>query len=202
MARETIKHGVDLEQFGAFIENATKNPNDVMLGLGARGIDEGRAMHSLAKLGDYTYGGDEIHSETRDYTLQLGAFKRVEADAGFVDPADRPEPIEVALAALTGCINAALGLVAMENEIELDGLETDVNATFDPQAFFGIEEAEEAGDMYDDISIDIEVSGPGLTDEDAEMLREGVARSPVFDLISRSRELSPEVRTKSEPKVA
>ncbi|WP_276299490.1 OsmC family protein [Halorussus lipolyticus] len=202
MAPETIQHGVDLEQYGAFIEDATKNPNDVMLGLGARGIAEGRAMHSLAKLGDYTYGGDEIHSETRDYSLQLGAFKRVEADAGFVDPADRPEPIEVALAALTGCINATLGLVAMENEIELDGLETDVNATFDPRAFFGIEETGEAGDVYDDISIDIAVSGPGLTDEDAETLREGVARSPVFNLFSHSREMSPEVSLQDERAVA
>ncbi|WP_135825003.1 OsmC family protein [Halorussus ruber] len=202
MARETIQHGVDLEQFPKFIEHATENPEDAMLGLGARGIAEGRAMHTLAKLGDYTYGGDEIRSETRDYTFQLGAFKEVEADAGFVDPADRPEPVEVALAALTGCINATLGLVAMENEIELDDLETEVSLDLDPRVFFGIRDAEETGDVYDDFGIDIEISGPDLTDEDAEMLREGVARSPVFNLVSQSHEMSAEVNLKDVPKAA
>lgn len=202
MARQTIKHGVDLEQYGAFIESATKNPNDVMLGLSARGVAEGRAMHSLAKLDSYTYGGDEIRRETREYTFPLGAFKEVEADAGFVDPADRPEPVEFALAALTGCINATLGVVAMENEIELDDLETEVSLDLDPRVFFGIQDAEETGDVYDDFGIDIEISGSDLTDEDAEVLRDGVARSPVFNLMSQSHEMSAEVNLKDTPQVA
>lgn len=200
MAQQTIKHGVDLEQYGAFIEDATKNPDDVLLGLGARGIAEGRAMHSLAKLDGYSFGDEEIRRETREYTFPLGAFKEVEADAGFVDPADRPEPVEVALAALTGCINATLGVVAMENEIELDELETEISVTLDPRVFFGIRDAEEAGDVYDDFGVDIEISGPDLTDEDAEMLRDGVARSPVFNLMSQSHEMSAEVNLKDVPK--
>jgi uncharacterized OsmC-like protein len=202
MARETIKHGVDLEQYPDFIDHGRRNPEDLLLGLGAKGIAEGRAMHTLAKVGDYTYGGDDIERETRDYTFQLGAFKEVEADAGFVDPGDRPEPVEMALAALTGCINATLGIVAMENEIELDGLETDVSVTLDPRAFFGIEDAERAGDVYDDLEIEVDISGPGLTENDAETLRKGVARSPVFNLVSDSRELSPEVRVTDKQKIA
>ncbi|WP_137286662.1 OsmC family protein [Halorussus salinisoli] len=202
MARETIKHGVDLEQYPNFIEQATESPEDVMLGLGARGVAEGRAMHTLAKLDAYSYGGDEIRRETRQYTFPLGAFKEVEADAGFVDPADRPEPVEVALAALTGCINATLGIVAMENEIELDDLATEVDVTLDPRVFFGIRDADHSDETYDDFTIDIEVSGPDLTEEDAETLREGVRRSPVFNLFSLSHEMSPEVRMENVPKAA
>ncbi|MFC7081860.1 OsmC family protein [Halorussus caseinilyticus] len=196
MASETIKHGVDLEQFAAFLEHGTENPDDVMLGLGATGIDEGRPMHTLAKIDGYSYGGDEIRRATREYTFQLGAFKEVERDAGFVDPDDRPEPVEVALAALTGCINATLDVVAMENEIEFENLETEVSVTLDPRAFFGIRDADDAGDVYDDFAIDVEVAGPDLTDADAETLRNGVARSPVFNLMSRSHEMTPEVRVK------
>lgn len=199
MATETIKHGIDLEQYAAFIERGTENPEDVMLGLGARGIDEGRPMHTLAKIDGYDYGGEEIRRPTRQYTFQLGAFKEVERDAGFVDPDDRPEPVEVALAALTGCINATLDVVALENEIELDALETDVRATLDPRAFFGIEDADDAGDVYDDFAIDLEVGGADLSDEDLETLRAGVARSPVFNLMSRSHEMSTEVRVKDAP---
>jgi hypothetical protein len=46
------------------------------------------------------------------------------------------------------------------------------------------------------------VSGPSLTDADAETLRGGTRRSPVFDLVRRSQEMSPEVHLKSEPKAA
>jgi len=202
MARETIKHGVDLEQYGEFIESATENPNDVMLGLSARGVAEGRAMHSLGKLDSYTLGDEEVRSETREYTFPMGAHKEMEAKAGFVDPADRPEPVEIALAALTGCINATLGVVAMENEIELDDLETEVDVTLDPRVFLGSRDADHGEETYDGVDIDVAVSGPDLTDEDAETLRDGMRRSPVFNLISRSHEMSPEVRMKNAPKAA
>ncbi len=199
MASKTIEHGIDLEQFAAFLEHGTENPEDVMLGLGAKGIDEGRPMHTLAKIDGYRYGDEEIRRPTREYTFQLGAFKEVERDAGFVDPDDRPEPVEVALAALTGCINATLDVVALENEMELDALETDVSVTLDPRAFFGIRDADEAGDVYEDFAVEIEVAGTDLSDEDRETLRAGVARSPVFNLMTRSHELSPEVRLKDAP---
>lgn len=202
MAQSTIKHGVDLEQYGRFIENATANPDDVMLGLGATGFAEGRPMHTLAKLGGYSYGGEEVRRETRDYSLQLGAFKEVEADAGFVDPSDRPDPVEVALAALTGCVNATLDVVALENGIELDHLETSVSADLDPRVFFGIRDAERGDETFGDITVDVEVGGPDLSAEDAEILREGVARSPVFNLVSRAQEMAPTVRMNDESRAA
>lgn len=194
MVPETIQHGVDLEKYPAFVEHMAETPADAMLGLGATGIAEGRAMHSLAKFGDYSYGGEQISRPTRDYTLALGAFREVESDAGFVDPGDRPEPVEVALAALTGCINATLGIVAMENEIELEGLETSVDVDLDPRVLFGVRGTEEADETYGDVEIDVEVSGPGLTETDAETLREGIARSPVYTLMTGSHEASSEVR--------
>ncbi|NHN60919.1 MULTISPECIES: OsmC family protein [Halorussus] len=202
MAQKSTEHGVDLEQYAKFIEHATANPEDAMLGLGATGFAEGRPMHTLAKLGGYSYGGEDVRRETRDYSLQLGGFKEVEADAGFVDPADRPEPVEVALAALTGCINATLDVVALENGIDLDHLETRVSADLDPRVFFGIRDVEHGDETYDDITIDVEVGGPDLTDEDAAILREGVARSPVFNLVSRAHEMTPEMRMNDESRTA
>ncbi|MFC4448482.1 OsmC family protein [Halorussus aquaticus] len=202
MAQETIEHGVNLEQYGAFVENMTEKPEEAMLGLGARGVAEGRAMHTLAKLDAYRYGGEDIRRETREFTFQLGAHKEVEADAGFVDPADRPEPVEVALAGLTGCINATVGIVAMENDIDLDGLETTVGLDLDPRVLFGVHGTERSDETYDNFEIDIDVSGPDLTEADAETLREGVRRSPVFNLMSLPHEMSPEVRTRDEPKAA
>lgn len=202
MAQETIKNGVDLERYAEFVEHATKNPEDVMLGLGAKGIAEGRAMQTLGKTNEYTYGGEEIKRETREYTFPMGAHKELEADAGFVDPNDRPEPVEVALAALTGCVNTVVGVAALEAGIDLDDLETTVRLDLDPRVFLGIHDVERSEETYDDIEIDVEVSGPGLTEEDAETLRRGALRSPVFNLMALSHEMSPEVRLKDVPKAA
>lgn len=202
MASETIKNGVDLEQYAEFIDHATKNPEDVQLGLGARGIAEGRAMYTLGKTGKYTYGGEDIERETREYTFQMGAFKELESDAGFVDPNDRPEPVEIAMTALTGCLNTVVGVAALEAGIELDELETTVSVDLDPRVFFGIHDADRSEETFDNFGIDIEVSGPGLTEADAETLRKGALRSPVFNLMALSHEMSPDVRLKDVPKAA
>lgn len=202
MAHETIKHGVNVEQYGEFVDHATENPEDVMFELGARGVYEGRAFHTLSKVDGYSLGGEEIRRETREYTFPLGAHKEVEEAAGFVDPTDRAEPIEVALAALTGCINAAVTVAALEAGIDFEDLETTVELDFDPRVLLGIHDADRSDETYDDIEIDIEVSGTGLTEADAETLRKGALRSPVFNLMALSHEMSPEVRLKDVPKAA
>jgi len=198
MAQETIKQGVDLEQYAAFVENAAANPEDVQLRLGARGVAEGRAMQTLGKTAKFTYGGEEIERETREYTLPMGAHKELETDAGFVDPNDRAEPVEIALAALTGCLNAVVGVAALEAGIDLHDLETTVNLDLDPRVFLGVHDVDRSDETFGDI----EVSGPGLTEADAETLRRGALRSPVFNLMALSHEMTPEVRFKDVARAA
>lgn len=190
----TVTHGVDLEAFHEFVEYATENPDDVQFELGARSCYEGRLFHSLAKIDAYTLGDDEIERETREYTLPLGAWKEVEAAAGFVDPTDRMEPIEVALAALTGCLNVAVGVTALANEIDVDDLETTVRLDFDPRVILTIHDVDRADEMFDDIRVEIAVSGESLTDEEAEILAAGAKRSPVWNLVTLAHEMEPVVR--------
>ena len=45
--------------------------------------------------------------------MEMGLWGELEEAVGFEDPADRMEPLEAALAALTGCINATVGLHAV-----------------------------------------------------------------------------------------
>lgn len=202
MAQEPIKNGVNLEQYAEFVERATEHPEDVQLGLGARGVAEGRVTQTLGKTDKFTYGGEDVERETREYTFPMGAHKELEADAGFVDPNDRPEPVEIALAGLTGCLNTVVGVAALEAGIDLDELETTVRVDLDPRVFLGIHDVERSEETYDNFEIDVEVSGPGLTEEDAETLRRGALRSPVFNLMALSHEMSPDVRLKDVPKAA
>lgn len=198
----TVKQGVDLEQFEEFVQYATDNPDDVQFELGARALYEGRLFHSLAKVDAYTLGGDEIKRETREYTLPLGAWKEVEAATGFIDPTDRMEPIEVALAALTGCLNVAVSVAAVANEIELDDLETTVRLDFDPRVIFMIHDVDQSEDTFDDIRIEIEVSGKGLSEEEADLLVAGAERSPVWNLMRLAHDMEPVISVKQTPVAA
>lgn len=199
---ETIKQGVDLRKFHEFVEYATENPEDVQMELGARAPYEGRLFHSLAKIDAYTLGGEEIERETREYTLPLGAWREMEEASGFVDPTDRMEPIEVALAALTGCLNVAVGVTALANDIELDDLETTVRLDFDPRVVLMIHDPDQSEETFDDIRVEIEVSGADLSNEDAELLAAGAKRSPVWNLMHLAHEMEPVVDVKQAPEAA
>ncbi|WP_135366116.1 OsmC family protein [Halosimplex halophilum] len=192
--KESVKHGVDLEAFHEFVEYASENPEEVAFELGASALYEGRLFHSLAKVDAYSLGGEEIKRETREYTLPLGAWKEVEEATGFVGPTDRMEPIEVALAALTGCVNVAVGVTALANDIELEGLETTVRLDFDPRVIFMIHDVDRSDESFDDIRIEIAVSGEDLSDEDAEILAAGAQRSPVWNLMRLAHDMEPTVQ--------
>lgn len=199
---ESVTQGVDLEKFHEFVEHATANPEEIQMELGARALYEGRLFHSLAKVDEYTLGGEEIERETREYTLPLGAWKEMEDASGFVDPTDRMEPIEVALAALTGCLNVAVGVTALANDIELDDLETTVRLDFDPRVVVMIHDVDRSDETFDDIRVEIEIDGENLSDEDADVLAEGAKRSPVWNLMSFAHDMEPVVDVGRTPEPA
>ncbi|WP_255195443.1 OsmC family protein [Halorarius litoreus] len=187
-----VKHGVDLERFSEFAEHAATHRDEIQLELSASATYEGRAGHSLTKVKAYSLGGEPIERATREYTLPMGAWREVEAAAGFVGPTDRPEPIEVALATLTGCLNVAVSFTALHEGIDIDGLETSVRLDFDPSVVFFLDEVENSETTFDDIDITIEVSGD-ITDEQREVLQAGARRSPVWNLMRLPNDMEPSV---------
>lgn len=194
--KETIRQGIDVGALGAFLEYAEENPADVQFGLGATGVYEGRAIHTKATTGPYALGGEEIDRIAREYTHHFGGHREVEEAVGFVDPTDRPEVIETALAALTGCINAAVSMSALVRGIELDELETTVHIEWDPFVFLHLEDVEgEDGpvDMFGDLEVEIVVSGEGLDTDDVQYLEESVGRSAVYNLVTLAHRCEPHV---------
>lgn len=184
---ERVRQGVDLDALSAFLEYAEENPDDVQFELGARGTYEGRAIHTKASTGPYTLGGNTIDRVAREYTYHFGGHREVEEAVGFVDPTDRTEVIETALAALSGCINAAVSMSALAAGIDFDELETTVSSAWDPFVFLHLEEIEHDGepvDMFGDLEVEIVIAGEGLGESDLEYLRESVGRSAVYNLMT------------------
>ncbi|WP_224333696.1 OsmC family protein [Haloprofundus halobius] len=194
----TVTQGVDVEKLKAFLEFAEANPEDVQFDLEATGVYEGRAIHTKATTGPYTLGGQRIDRTAREYVHHLGGHREVEDAVGFVDPTDRQEVIELALAALSGCINAAVSMSAIAAGIELDTLETSVRIAWDPFVFLHLEEiTTEDGDpvdMFGDLEVDIEVDGDGLGEDERSYIEESVGRSAVYNLVTLPHRCRPSVR--------
>lgn len=170
--------------------------------LGATATYEGRAGHSLAKVDEYSIGGETIERATREYTFPLGAWKEVEEVAGFVGPTDRSEPIEVALAALAGCLDVAVSFTALHEGIDLADLETTVSLDFDPSIVLFLDDVENSEETFSNISVEIEVDGD-ISEAERKLLEEGSMRSPVWNLMRLAHDMEPHVsRTDAERVVA
>jgi len=185
-----------------FLAYAEANPEAVQFELSAVGTDEGRVLHTRTQTQSYSLGGQEFDRVARGYTHHFGGHKEVEDAVGFVDPTDREEAIEVALAALTACINGSVSLSAVQAGVDIDEIETTVTVDFDPSVFLGIEEARNAEgtpvNMYGDLRVDIQVSGDDLDDDVLDHVREWVSRSPVYNLMTLGHEAPPQVSQKSD----
>lgn len=190
-------HGVDMAAHEEFLAFAEENPEAVQFVLSATGTDEGRVLHTRSITQSYKLGGQEFDRVARQYTHHFGGHQEVEEAVGFVDPTDREEAIEVALAALTGCINGSISLSAIQAGVEIDDLETTVTVDVDPSVFLGLEEIRNADgartNMYGDLQIDIQVSGEDLDNETLDQIGEWVNRSPVYNLMTLGHEAAPQV---------
>lgn len=192
-----IAHGIDLDAHEQFLAFAKENPEDVQFVLRAEGTDEGRVLHTRSTTGSYSLGGEEIDRVARKYSYHIGGHKEVEDSVGFVDPTDRPEAMEVALAALTGCINGAISMSAVQAGVDLDEIETNITVGWDPSVFLGLSETTDANgapsDMWGDLQIDIEVSGDDVDEETLDQVREWVDRSGVYNLVTLAHKATPTV---------
>jgi len=196
MANERgVTHGIDLETLDEFAERAANDPEAVQLGLGASATYEGTAAHSLAKIDSYELGGEMIARETRDYTIPYGGWREVLDAGGWIGATDRMEPIEVALSALAACINVGISINAAANGADVEHLQTQVRADFDPAVLFDLAELKEADSVFENVTAEIEIEGEGL---DRDLIDEWARRAPVYTLVSLGQDVEMAVDTPAQ----
>jgi uncharacterized OsmC-like protein len=191
-----IREGVDLEALRRFGEHAGAHPEEVQFVLEASGSYEGRAAHTRATTGPYTLGGQRIDRIARHFVYHLGAHKEVEEALGFTDPTDREEPTEVALAALTACINTAVSASALARGIALSRLETRVSIGWDPFVFLHLRDADESSHLvnqFEGMKVQVVVDGEDLTESDRAYLQGSIRRSAVYNLFTLGHRNTPVV---------
>lgn len=200
-----LERGLDIEAFESFCEFARANPADVQFALEANGASEDRAVHTIARTGPYTLGGQRIDRSARQYVYHVGAHREVESALGFSAPTDRPEATEIVLAALTGCINAVVSTSALKRGIVLDRLETRVRIGWTPYVFLHLEDPESKGtlrDQFGDLQVELVIDGENITAEDDAYLRESIKRSAVYNLLRLGHACSPTIVNAAEATAA
>lgn len=196
-SESTVRQGIDVEQYKQFVEFVRENPGAVRGELTVVGEYEGTAYHSSFHLGRYRMGGGEAGTQ-RDYTPHFGVPWEFEEAAGHVDPVDRMESLEVALGALTTCIDSTIAQAALLDGLDVENVRTTVQLPIDLQVLLGIKSTEQRDTLVGDLSIIIEIEGESLDTSDRERLAKMVNRSPVYALITLSHRTEPIIHVVTE----
>jgi uncharacterized OsmC-like protein len=175
-----VVNGMDLEKLEAFRESLSQSP--ATLGLEATGVWEGHSGRSTVHIGPYRLNGDHIDRPTRHYTFPYGAWREVEAAAGFEGPTDRVEPVEMTLGAVVSCLSNSIALNAHRHGIKLEGLEIKASCNVDPSVLFEVKEPDCHPSCMPKITTEVKVKGD-LRPEQLETIRRLVSHSPVHGLI-------------------
>ncbi len=191
-----VKHGVDVNGFMKFIDWVAENPDDAMLEFRASGTAEEAANRTVATIGEWGLGGGEMGAD-RMHVLEFGLPPELEEAMDYVEPTDRYEAIEAALAGLTACINGTIVWNAMREGIAVDEVETRVRVPTDLRMLFGIHDVDSASEMFGELQIDVDVSGTDLRDEDVEKIKQYYRRSPVYTLVTLAQPNEPRVTVRS-----
>jgi uncharacterized OsmC-like protein len=190
-----IEHGVDAGGHLEFIDWLEANPDDGMLKFQATGVAEEVANRTTATIGDWALGGEEMGGE-REHVLEFGLPSELEEAMAYVEPTDRYEAIEGALAGLTACINGTIVYNAIREGIDVEEVTTTVRAPVDLRMLFGIHDVDRAHDMYGELEIDVNVTG-NLTTAERSMVRQFPKRSPVYNLVTLEHPNRPNVQIQS-----
>lgn len=182
----SVIKGVNLAKFNAGIEDIRANPAHGRVEFRATGESEEMLYHSTARIGSFKAAGQEM-GKTREYVLHLGLPIELQGDVEH--PVDRIEPVELALAALSDCIIGTISMHALLNGIDIDSISTTIQAPLNLQVLVGIDGLEKRNQIYENISIDVEIEGSNLTEKQRLFLSEQTKRSPVFNLIALAQKM-------------
>jgi hypothetical protein len=196
LQQERVEHGVDVDEYRQFIDWMAENPDEATIEFRATGVAEEVANRTTATIGGWGLGGNEM-GDSREHVLEFGLPPELEEAMAYVEPTDRFEAIECALAGLTACINGTVAYNALREGIAIDEVTTRVRAPVDLRMLFGIHDVDRADEMYGDLRIDVDVTGSDLSDEDVVAIEQFYKRSPVYTLVTLAHPNEPTVTVRS-----
>ncbi|MEM9728533.1 MAG: OsmC family protein [Myxococcota bacterium] len=143
-----------------------------------------RGTHSRSSI-DGFYGAGGEHAQTHDFTYD-GDHPPVLCGVG-----NAPTPVEFLLHALAACITAGIGNIAAARGIELESVESTVEADLDARGLLGL--AEDVRNGYEAIRMSFKIKGDASDEKLAQVIEQSKARSAVYDVLTNGCPVSIEV---------
>jgi uncharacterized OsmC-like protein len=190
-----VVKGLNVAKFREMVEEVRVHPEYADVEFRARAESEDVVYHGKVEMGSFSVAGQE-YGQTRNHILHLGV--PIELQTEVVSPVDRIEPVELALAGMADCITGTIAVYAAINGIEVDKIRTTVRAPLSLQLFVGIKGLDKRNEIYGDITVDVELEGQNLTEDDRVFLAEQAKRSPAFNLIDLAHDIVPILKIKKE----
>jgi len=167
-------NGVDVGQLAENIAAIRKQPKLSKFVFRARNRWQGGA-HNRATVNEYQ-GVCEDHARPASFVFDMDEPPvLLGQDLGA-------NPVEVLLAALSGCLTTSMVYHAAARGIELTEVESTYEGNLDIQGFLGLNDHVRNG--YEKIRIRFKVKGNASESELDEIVRIAQERSPVYDIVS------------------
>ncbi|MGB5812814.1 MAG: OsmC family protein [Polyangiales bacterium] len=143
-----------------------------------------RGTHSRSTIEGFSGAGGE-HAQTQDFVYD-GDHPPVLCGAG-----NAPTPVEFLLHAIAGCITAGIGNIASARGVELESIESTVEADLDARGMLGL--AEDVRNGYSGIRLSFKVVGDAPAEKLRQIVQQSQDRSAVFDVLTNGCPVSIEV---------
>jgi uncharacterized OsmC-like protein len=166
---------VNLEEIKKVDALVRQNPALGKCGLYAKSTWQ-RGTKAQVSIGPITAGGNVMTAPTRRFTLTVDEPSFL----GGVDNA--PQPVEVLLAALAGCVTAGIATNAEMFGVPIDSMEIDLEADVDVRGMLGHDKSVRNGAT--DIRYTVTIQSPA-SEEQVRRVKETIDRkSPVRDTLA------------------
>jgi uncharacterized OsmC-like protein len=143
-----------------------------------------KGTHSRSKIEGFRGAGGE-HAQAGDFIYDAD-HPPVLCGAG-----NAPTPVEFLLHAIAACITAGIGNIAAARGIELESVESHVEADADLRGLLGI--SDEVRNGYDGIRLSVKVKGDASAEKLRQVVEQSRARSAVYDVLTNGVPVSIEV---------
>lgn len=119
-------------------------------------------------------GGMRVDAQARDHTVII------DQPQGMGGKDDGPNPMEIQLFALAGCLGTVAAIIAMQERIDLKSFEVDIEGDFEANYLLGKTTEGRAGFTAIRVVVNMEVEG--MSDEEKQDFLDRVdARCPITD---------------------
>jgi uncharacterized OsmC-like protein len=144
--------------------------------------------HSVGRIdGFFGLGAEQSHLEAHSYDADHPR-QLVGTDVG-------PTPAEFLLHALAACITAGIGNIAAVRGIDLHRVESTVSGDIDLMGLLGLDDSVRNG--YTGIEVRVRIEGDASDADLAGVVERSVARSAVFDVLTKGTSVSVTVESGS-----